>query len=127
MELLHDIKDISVVLSFILVFGYILIKNILVNFQKQYWRMLSYSGSYLGGALLIFAGLVGEGITFFFFNAQYGIELVIVILIGFDSTIYGGCKLYKYLGDDEEYNKYHESFKGLTKWLLILIAIEVLL
>jgi hypothetical protein len=127
MELLHDIKDISVVLSFSILIGYILVKKILFKFQKRYWRMLSYSGLYLGGALLIFVGLVGEGITFFFFNAQYGIELVIAILTGIDSTFYGECKLYKHLENNKEYDESYEAFKGLTKCLLIIIAAMILL
>jgi hypothetical protein len=127
MELLHDIKDISVVLSFSILIGYILVKKILFKFQKRYWRMLSYSGLYLGGALLIFVGLVGVVITFFFFNAQYGIELVIVICIGIDSTFYGECKLYKNLGNNEEYKESYEAFKGATKWLFIVIAAMILL
>jgi cadmium resistance protein CadD (predicted permease) len=127
MELLHDIKDISVVLSFSILIGYILVKKILFKFQKRYWRMLSYSGLYLGGALLILVGLIGVIITFFFLNFQYGLHFFLVVCIGIDSTFYGECKLYKNLGNDEEYKESYEAFKGVTKWLLILIAIEVLL
>jgi hypothetical protein len=71
MELLHDIKDISVVLGVALVIGYILVKKILFKFQKRYWRMLSYSGFYLSGALLIFVGLIGWIFTFFFLDFQW--------------------------------------------------------
>jgi hypothetical protein len=64
----------------------------------------------LGGFLLF---------SFLIFN---GLHFLLVICFGIDSTVYGDCHLYKRLGNDEEYNKSYEAFKGTTKWLLIVVA-----